>query len=68
VMKGSAPSATQTRLFIAGVGEVDARAFSRLRQAGDSMCEELVQDCKTDWSGQSCRIGKALYAARVEPL
>ena len=68
VMKGSAPKASQARLFIAGIGEVDAQAFARLRAAGDTMCQELAVQCQTDWSGQSCRIGKALYPDLTKAL
>lgn len=68
VMKGSAPNATQARLFIAGIGEVDAQVFARLRAAGDTMCQELATECQTDWSGQACRIGKALYPELTNAL
>jgi hypothetical protein len=61
VMKGSAPSIGQARLFIAGIGEVDAQAFSSLKAAGDKMCEELAGQCQSDWAGQACKIGRALY-------
>jgi hypothetical protein len=61
VMKGSQPQGGQNRLFIAGIGEVDAQAFSRLKEAGDAMCNEVEQQCKTDWGGQSCRIALAMY-------
>jgi hypothetical protein len=61
VMKGSAPNTKQGRLFIAGVGEVDAQAFSRLREAGDAMCQEVAVECETDWAGQACKIARALY-------
>lgn len=67
VMKGDAPKANQTRLFIAGIGEVDAQAFAQLRAAGDTMCQELAVKCQTDWSGQACRIGKALYPDLTKP-
>lgn len=62
VMKGSAPNVSVGRLFIAGIGEVDAQAYAQLRAAGESMCTELAQACAQDWSGPACRIGKALYA------
>ncbi|TAG25198.1 MAG: hypothetical protein EAZ37_13830 [Burkholderiales bacterium] len=61
VMKGSVPSSSQARLFIAGIGEVDAQAFASLKAAGDKMCQELNGQCQADWSGQACKIGRALY-------
>jgi hypothetical protein len=67
VMKGSAPQASQGRLFIAGLGEVDAQAFSRLRAAGDTMCQDVAAQCQADWAGQTCKIARALYPELVLP-
>lgn len=67
VMKSSAPNVIVGRLFIAGIGEVDAQVFSQLRAAGQSMCQELAIECEKDWSGQACRIGKALYPDTAKP-
>lgn len=53
-------SATQ-RVFIAGVGEVDGAAFAALRNAGEAMCGDVVQACRSDWQGNTCRIARALY-------
>ena len=61
VMKGSAPQASQARLFIAGLGEVDAQAFASLRAAGDAMCQEVAAQCQIDRSGQACKIALAMY-------
>ena len=49
------------RLFIVGVGEVDASAFNRLRDAGDKMCGEVETECAANWAGAGCRIARALY-------
>jgi hypothetical protein len=67
VMKGNAPSSGQARLFIAGIGEVDAQAFASLKAAGDQMCGQLAGQCQTDWSGQACKIGRALYPDLTKP-
>ena len=64
VMAGNAPPANQgssERLFIAGIGEVDAKAFNRLREAGDKMCGEVQIECAADWLGAGCKIAKAMY-------
>lgn len=61
VMKASKVQSTQGRLFIAGVGEVDAQAFDRLQQAGEGMCQEVATQCSTDWSGSACRVAQAMY-------
>ena len=49
------------RLFIAGVGEVDASAFNRLRDAGDKMCGEVETECAANWAGAGCKIARAMY-------
>lgn len=49
------------RLFIAGVGEVDAGVLNRLREAGDKMCGEVGTECATNWAGAGCRIARAMY-------
>lgn len=61
VMKASKVQSTQGRLFIAGIGEVDAQAFDRLQQAGEGMCQEVATQCSTDWSGSACRVAQAMY-------
>ena len=61
VMKASKPQSTQGRLFIAGIGEVDAQAFDRLQRAGEGMCQEVAQQCSAHWSGSACRIAQAMY-------
>ena len=62
-MNASAPKAGVARLFIAGVGEVDAVAFAALRAAGNAMCTEAAAACTQDWNGNTCRITRALYPA-----
>ena len=49
------------RLFIAGVGEVDAGVFNRLREAGDRMCGEVETECSANWAGAGCKIARAMY-------
>ena len=49
------------RLFIAGVGEVDAGVFNRLREAGDKMCGEVETECSANWAGAGCKIARAMY-------
>lgn len=55
----STPSAS--RVFIAGVGEVDGAKFAALRRAGDAMCGEVDTACRADWQGGTCKIARALY-------
>ena len=49
------------RLFIAGVGEVDANVFNRLREAGDKMCGEVETECVANWASAGCKIARAMY-------
>ena len=50
------------RLFIAGIGEVDARISNRLRDAGDKMCGEVETECTKNWAGAGCKIARAIYS------
>jgi hypothetical protein len=52
-----------TRLFVAGVGEVDAKVFDDLRRQGDAMCQTVGAQCRQDWHGAPCRVAQALYPA-----
>jgi hypothetical protein len=49
------------RVFVAGVGEVDAVVYERLRRQGDVMCGEVRRACEHHWNGDDCRIAQALY-------
>ena len=49
------------RLFIAGIGEVDASVFNRLREAGDKMCGEVETECVINWVSAGCKIAQAMY-------
>ena len=65
IMISSKPSGNERnteRLFISGVGEVDAGVFNRLREAGDKMCGEVEAECSANWSGAGCKIARAIYA------
>ena len=64
IMTSSKPAGNgrdSERLFIAGVGEVDAKVFTRLREAGDKMCGEVEAECSTNWAGAGCKIARAMY-------
>jgi hypothetical protein len=61
VMKISPPQSGQSRLFISGIGEVNAQAFNQPKAAGNAICKEVETQCKTQWDGKSCRIARSLY-------
>ena len=66
-MRASAPDASPQslqRVFIAGLGEVDAVSFEALRQSGDDMCAKVSRDCRTAWNSSVCVIAKALFPLR----
>jgi hypothetical protein len=50
-------------VMLAGVGAVDARFYAKLRAAGETMCEVLVQPCEESWDGSECRTARALWSA-----
>jgi hypothetical protein len=60
-MQASPATPSASRVFIAGVGEVDGAKFAALRRAGDAMCGEVETACRTDWQGGTCKIARALY-------
>lgn len=60
-MNASPSTPSSSRVFIAGVGEVDGVRFAALRRAGDAMCGEVDTACRTDWQGATCKIARALY-------
>ncbi len=60
---GKPTSEAQTRVFVAGAGEVDAAAYARLLRQGDAMCAEVAQACEQAWTGSACRMARALYPA-----
>jgi hypothetical protein len=66
VKNDSTPADAASRLFIAGVGEVDGAAYSQMQSWGNAMCENVRTQCQTAWDGASCQIAKALY--NVAPL
>jgi hypothetical protein len=60
-MNASPSTPSSSRVFIAGVGEVDGAKFAALRRAGDAMCGEVETACRSDWQGSTCKIARALY-------
>ena len=48
-------------LLVAGIGPVDARAWTELRAAGEEMCTHVVRRCREDWSGSACRTARAMH-------
>ncbi len=60
-MNASPSTPSSSRVFIAGVGEVDGAKFAALRRAGDAMCSEVDTACRSDWQGSTCKIARALY-------
>jgi hypothetical protein len=61
VMKPGDAAQPQTRVFVAGAGEVDSRVYAELRRQGDEMCAAVRRHCEQDWDGTACRIARALY-------
>jgi hypothetical protein len=49
-------------VMLAGIGAVDAHFYAKLRAAGDSMCEVLIQPCQKNWDGAQCMTARALWS------
>jgi len=60
-MRNGEPPPAASRVFIAGVGEVNASSYAALRREGDAMCQTVAQQCSADWNGAVCRIARAMY-------
>jgi hypothetical protein len=65
IMKNKEPAHTQSKLYVVGVGEVDAQSYFKLKAAGSLMCKEVEIQCKLNWSGQSCKIARSLYETKT---
>jgi hypothetical protein len=61
VKNDSTNASAASRIFIAGVGEVDGAAYSEMQRWGEAMRENVRTQCQTAWGGASCQIAKALY-------
>jgi hypothetical protein len=59
----TSPPPASPVVMLAGVGAVDARFYARLRAAGDSMCETLIEPCGKSWDGSECKTARALWSA-----
>ena len=40
---------------LAGVGEVDSAAYTKIQGLGQTMCTEVGVQCRRDWQGSLCR-------------
>jgi hypothetical protein len=61
VKNDSTNASAASRVFIAGIGEVDGAAYSEMQRWGEAMCENVRTECQKAWGGASCQIAKALY-------
>lgn len=57
----STPAAAQ--VFVAGVGAIDAQAYSEIRAAGEAMCNLVKDRCVQEWNGGACQAARSLWPA-----
>jgi hypothetical protein len=64
----SAPSAKPGDVvFVAGVGQVDAKAYEQIYAAGDAMCSVVRDACARDWGSTQCLTARKLLKAAQLP-
>ena len=57
----STAAPTAKTVFVAGVGQVDAASYQKLRAAGEAMCTDVRKACSANWSSATCRTGRSLW-------
>lgn len=57
----SAPAASQ--VFVAGVGQIDAQAYSEIRSSGEAMCSLVKTRCSGGWNGSACVAARSIWPA-----
>ena len=57
----STAAPTAKTVFVAGVGQVDAASYQKLRAAGEAMCTDVRKACSANWSSAACRTGRSLW-------
>jgi hypothetical protein len=48
-------------IFIAGVGPVDAKIYTKLKNEGPKMCQTIKENCLQSEKSDICLLGKAIY-------
>lgn len=57
----SAPAASQ--VFVAGVGQIDAQAYSEIRSSGEAMCSLVKTRCSGGWNDSACVAARSIWPA-----
>jgi len=55
----ASPAASQ--VFVAGVGAIDATAYSEIRAAGEAMCGLIRTRCSEGWNDKACVAARSLW-------
>lgn len=61
VSNGPRASPAADVIFVAGVGQVDAKAYRELQASGEAMCSTVRQACERDWASSQCKTGRSLW-------
>jgi hypothetical protein len=54
------PQGVET-VFVAGIGPIDAKLYTSLRESGQAMCDNVRRACQEGWQGNACKTAQALY-------
>jgi hypothetical protein len=57
----SSPAASQ--VFVAGVGAIDAQAYSEIRSSGEAMCSLVKARCTGGWNDSACTTARSIWPA-----
>jgi hypothetical protein len=65
-MNDKSPSTPRpgARVFVAGIGAIDAESYRQIRESGEAMCTQIRKSCETDFDGAQCRTAASLWGAR----
>ena len=55
----SSPAASQ--VFVAGVGAIDAQAYSEIRSSGEAMCSLVKSRCTGGWNDSACQTARSIW-------
>jgi hypothetical protein len=57
----SSPAASQ--VFVAGVGAINAQAYSEIRSSGEAMCSLVKSRCTGGWNDSACQTARSIWPA-----
>lgn len=52
---------TNSLVFVAGVGALDARVYQQISEAGDAMCSTISDACRSNWNSAQCKTARQIF-------